>query len=501
MVVICVKCYAEFATARDLERHLDRKVPCDAGEHTCAGCCLNYKTKKSLQDHQKRCKGKTSALQVKELTMQLQNATGEHTAGTSVPNLQQTSVELQMAATDVVPQECAITSVQNRISEDSLIAVADLASTSRTVIDDPDCYKLGDRRIRKTSECPQRVSVYDLIAAMTDDKNPRTTFMRLQTDYPENVAGCSNYKFPGRGNQTSPATDARGAVMIMNLLPGHKAAQFRVACADIIVRYLGGDETLVGEIQRNRVLQETAAETNPVRLFGDAVNSAQFCDTGSVLIESGTEVREYRAPQFYLRQVFGKWSHVHPVGRPQDVLSADQLAEFAVVKIGSQGVTERQLTHNKQFDRSELLDSCLTSSFTHVETKAKDYWRDHDELYEGLHEDKTARDTELLLVRNQEDYERYLAVVQQLCERFPYIPDKRMDDTPIELRLAQEKSKQSDADARKAEADARKVEASASAEARIAEAEARKAEAEANARRAEAEFEILKFKIAHGLQI
>ena len=338
------------------------------------------------------------------------------------------------------------------------------------------------------------MSAYDLIAAITDQdaNNARTSFIRLKEEHSEIAALCSLYKFAGKGNHTSPATDAKGAVIIMNLLPGKKAAEFRKACAGIMVRYLGGDETLIGEIKRNQVVQEIVSETNAIRFFAEAVNAAKFHDASLLIIESATDVQEFRAPQFYFRQILGKWSKMHPTGRPQDVMSADELSEVAVIKIGSMGVTERQLTHNKQFDRSELLDSCLTISFTHVETKAKDYWRDRGELYEGLHESKTVRDTELLIVRNQEDYERYLTFVQQLCERFPYITDKPQEDTALELSLAQEKSRQLDAEARKEEAGARR-----------AEADARKAEAEASARIAEAgaELELLKFKIAHGIKL
>lgn len=67
MVIHCPKCYIEVASQRDLERHLDRKTPCDAGQHKCTGCALSYKTKKSLNDHKKRCKGKSNALRAIEL--------------------------------------------------------------------------------------------------------------------------------------------------------------------------------------------------------------------------------------------------------------------------------------------------------------------------------------------------------------------------------------------------------------------------------------------------
>lgn len=72
MVVICTKCFIECANSRDLERHLDRKVPCDAGQHKCEGCGLGYKTKKSLHDHKKRCKGKSQALLAHERAAEIE---------------------------------------------------------------------------------------------------------------------------------------------------------------------------------------------------------------------------------------------------------------------------------------------------------------------------------------------------------------------------------------------------------------------------------------------
>lgn len=87
MVVICDLCYGEFATERDLERHRERKIPCNAGEHKCDGCGLGYKTKKSLQDHKKRCKGKTNALLAHEQALeieQLRNRVATHAKSSQV---------------------------------------------------------------------------------------------------------------------------------------------------------------------------------------------------------------------------------------------------------------------------------------------------------------------------------------------------------------------------------------------------------------------------------
>ena len=497
-MIHCPKCFVQFVCQRDLENHLNRKIPCDNGKFQCTGCNLRFTTKRSLNAHieDKRCKGKSAALRAHLLAIEnarLENQLQQQEIASSSGQSQVAS----QAGNDTVNAkvELELTSTDDASSSSNNAPSQPPIDTALGIIDQAGFFEFENRKIRKTSETPQRVSVYDLIAAITDQdaNNARTSFKRLKQEHSEVAAICSYFKFSGSGQRETPVAEAKGAVIIMNLLSGHKAAEFRKACAGIIVRYLGGDETLVGEIKHNQALQETAGETNPVSFFGEAVNvAASFNETCSLTIESATNVQEFRAPQFYFRQVLGRWSNLHPVGRPQDVMSAEAMSEIAVIKTGSMGVTERQMTHNKQFDRSELLDSCLTSSFTHVETKAKDYWKDRGELYEGLHEHKTVRDTELLIVRNQEDYERYLAVVQQLCDKYPYISDKPQEDTALELSLAQEKSKQvvAEADARKAEADASVRKAEAEASARVAEAEARKAEAEAR----KIELEILKFE-------
>jgi hypothetical protein len=64
-----------------------------------------------------------------------------------------------------------------------------------------------------------------------------------------------------------------GLVIILNLLPGQRAARFRVSCARIVVRYLGGDKSLVREIRENRRAQEALPEEHPARIFGQAVES------------------------------------------------------------------------------------------------------------------------------------------------------------------------------------------------------------------------------------
>ena len=74
--------------------------------------------------------------------------------------------------------------------------------------------------------------------------------------------------------------------MLINLLPGPKAAAWRLGTADLLVRFLGGDLSLVAEIQRNAKAQEALRVANPqhpARLFGEAVEAASGDRAGVLL--------------------------------------------------------------------------------------------------------------------------------------------------------------------------------------------------------------------------
>ena len=130
-------------------------------------------------------------------------------------------------------------------------------------------------RIRKTVEDPPRVSVIDTVALITGH-TPTVcshTLQRLKEAYPQVGSDWSNFRFTGRGQRDTPVADARGIVELIMVLPGRAAAQVRKAAADVMVRYLGGDPSLVAEVAANRLRQEDMDADDPARLFGQTVES------------------------------------------------------------------------------------------------------------------------------------------------------------------------------------------------------------------------------------
>ena len=76
------------------------------------------------------------------------------------------------------------------------------------------------RGIRKTAEDPPRVSVLDVISAVTglDSSNSATVYGRLREQFPEIATRISIIKFPGRGQRDTPVVAEADQSMITALL-------------------------------------------------------------------------------------------------------------------------------------------------------------------------------------------------------------------------------------------------------------------------------------------
>lgn len=184
------------------------------------------------------------------------------------------------------------------------IPVAELQDTFFTFRDDVDEMFRG-RKVRYTKEQPVKVSVFDIIKTITATTNPRPAYTNLQLQYPAVVNGFSNFQFPGMGERLTPVCKVNEMIEIINVLPGPRAARFRQAGAKVLVRYLGGDESLIDEIRENAQKQEEAA-TDP----SNHMNMFQLPDglTGmnaacSVMLSptmQGKTVADMRGPCTYI---------------------------------------------------------------------------------------------------------------------------------------------------------------------------------------------------------
>ena len=122
----------------------------------------------------------------------------------------------------------------------------------------------------------KRVSVYDVIKVVTEVENARDTYSTISSTHPEVVAKTDNFQFPGQGQRPTPVTDIQGMLKLINLLPGANAARFRAGGAKLLVRYMGGDETLVDEVRAIQDHHASGASQGTMgQLFHEEVQAQQ----------------------------------------------------------------------------------------------------------------------------------------------------------------------------------------------------------------------------------
>lgn len=99
-------------------------------------------------------------------------------------------------------------------------------------------------------------SVYDIMRVAGVGRNSTLAWDELKHKLP--AAHSSKYfKFAGRGQRDTPVINGHGLVRLLFLLPGKKARLFVAESAETLVRFIGGDETLVQSIRYNREISET----------------------------------------------------------------------------------------------------------------------------------------------------------------------------------------------------------------------------------------------------
>jgi hypothetical protein len=99
----------------------------------------------------------------------------------------------------------------------------------------------------RIDEDTRKGSTYDVIQLVTDcdKKHSSQIYNRLPEECRTN---CVTLRINGKG-QPTPVADAKSLILIIWELPGKKAREFRMQCADYICRVLGGDPSLVREME------------------------------------------------------------------------------------------------------------------------------------------------------------------------------------------------------------------------------------------------------------
>ena len=113
----------------------------------------------------------------------------------------------------------------------------------------------------RVDQATQKGSVYDVIQLVLSctSRNTFQTFNRLLSQFPQLHAGCMKLRINGKGRVT-PVADAPTLIEVAWLLPGKTATEFRRKGAESVCRLLGGDLSLVDEVQRRHAQVAGTAE-------------------------------------------------------------------------------------------------------------------------------------------------------------------------------------------------------------------------------------------------
>ena len=132
----------------------------------------------------------------------------------------------------------------------------------------------------------QQGSAIDLVRMVIQcNSSAANTYLgNLKRDFPELGNQITQLRINGKGKLT-PVADAKTLVEIVFLLPGKMARDFRRKSAAKVCRLLGGDSTLVTEIEQRRTSLQSSAEGRATQAFllGGSTEAA----------EKGAEIESY----------------------------------------------------------------------------------------------------------------------------------------------------------------------------------------------------------------
>jgi hypothetical protein len=116
------------------------------------------------------------------------------------------------------------------------------------------------------------ISIFDFIRVAGGQEQPRKTWLDIEKKYKKEVVTfCNNFKFDGQGQRQTPVISLQGMVKLLFWLPGEMAKQFRSKSAETMIRYLGGDLSLIDEIKK--IDQEHINNPNNIaQVFRNEVN-------------------------------------------------------------------------------------------------------------------------------------------------------------------------------------------------------------------------------------
>jgi hypothetical protein len=212
---------------------------------------------------------------------------------------------------------------------------------------------LGDiGRIRMTPQ--KQPALIDVISIVTrKPKNDSAeVWRRLEKQSRAVKANCFDGAFPGNSRRTPIAKDLKTLIQVIFMLPGREASTVRQAAAEVFIRFMGGDLSLIQDVQKMNEVQSFLKEhdpEHPMRIFGESVESSERTE-----VAPASQTPVPRAPP---NPVIMKAED--SIGLPgSDHLYAASRLEDNILKIGvSKDVVERMPELSRSFQAGYALQA------------------------------------------------------------------------------------------------------------------------------------------------
>jgi hypothetical protein len=202
-------------------------------------------------------------------------------------------------------------------------------------------------RIRMTPDKqPALVDVASIICKLSK-KAAAVYCERIVNGFEGMTTNCCHAIFPEHPRPTRIAKDLKTIIQVIFLLPGREAALVRQAAAELFVRFMGGDLSLIGEVQRIREVQAFLREhepDHPMRVFGEAVESSA-ASTAVAPASRDSLPRVLPEPQIV--------RHEKSIALPGSghLYAAARVGEEPIIKVGvTKGLLDRLSDLQRKFD-------------------------------------------------------------------------------------------------------------------------------------------------------
>ena len=219
-----------------------------------------------------------------------------------------------------------------------------------------------------------------------------------------------------------------------------------------------GDRLLPGNRGRPAGVQHPQRTHTGVSQFDSSARARQ----NGLRLRSVTDSINTHVSGLYFGVPERTWAMLKPLNPSYSPsLLAVERAEMTVIKFGmKRGDTDRTEQHCTAFQGFYLLDHVPTEHMAEVEDLLKAWLRNEGLLFEGLHENRRLRDTELTVVVTQADYarvvERTLLLIKQVDDKKRRLLGVGECTREEEARAEQEKAR---AEQEKAKAEQEKAKA------------------------------------------